>query len=184
MPDRLGGCTSIFTGTGSAPQSTWLRVQLRYTGTATGGGQIWIDGLSQPDWSASADLSNTAPFQLLHLWNDKPSSQTDFDEVRVETTSPPPPPPPPSAPTVTAISPTSGPAAGGTVVTISGTGFSTTAGATTARFGATAATGVSCASTTSCSATSPAGSGTVDVTVTVGGATSATTPADRFRYRR
>ncbi|HTD64816.1 MAG TPA: IPT/TIG domain-containing protein, partial [Verrucomicrobiae bacterium] len=90
--------------------------------------------------------------------------------------------PSPPLPTITSISPTNGPSAGGTVVTITGTGFSTTAGATTARFGSTAATGVSCSSTTSCSATSPAGSGTVDVTVTVGGLTSATSAADRFSY--
>ena len=90
--------------------------------------------------------------------------------------------PPPPLPTVSAITPTSGPAGGGTVVTITGTGFSTTAGATTVRFGATAASGVSCASATSCSATSPAGSGAVDLTVTVGGLTSATSGADVFTY--
>jgi hypothetical protein len=112
----------------------------------------------------------------LQLWNDAIGT-TDFDDVTVRTgqTSVPP-------PTVSAINPTSGPAAGGTVVTITGTGFSTTAGATTVRFGATSATGVSCASTTSCSATSPAGSGAVDVTVTVSGLTSATSAADVFTY--
>ncbi|HYK99546.1 MAG TPA: IPT/TIG domain-containing protein, partial [Candidatus Acidoferrales bacterium] len=88
----------------------------------------------------------------------------------------------PPPPTVTAISPTSGPATGGTAVTITGTGFSTTAGATTVAFGPNAATGVSCATTTSCSATSPAGTGTVDVRVTVGGQTSATSAADQFTY--
>ena len=85
-------------------------------------------------------------------------------------------------PTVTSISPTYGPAGGGTTVTITGTGFSTTAEATTVDFGTTAATGVSCSTTTSCTATSPAGSGTVDVTVTVGGHTSATSSADEFTY--
>ncbi|MGD0320728.1 MAG: DUF4214 domain-containing protein [Acidimicrobiales bacterium] len=85
-------------------------------------------------------------------------------------------------PTVTSISPTYGPAGGGTTVTITGTGFSTTAEATTVDFGTTAATGVSCSTTTSCTATSPAGSGTVDVTVTVGGQTSATSSADEFTY--
>ena len=85
-------------------------------------------------------------------------------------------------PTVTAINPTSGPAAGGTRVAITGTGFDPTAGATTVHFGAGAATGVSCASTTSCTATSPAGNGTTHVTVTAGGLTSATTAADQFIY--
>jgi hypothetical protein len=87
------------------------------------------------------------------------------------------------APTVSSIAPTSGPAAGGTAVTITGTGFSTTSGATTVAFGATAATGVSCATTTSCAATSPAhAAGTVDVKVTVGAQTSATSAADQFTY--
>jgi endoglucanase len=81
---------------------------------------------------------------------------------------------------VSAVSPSNGPAAGGTVVTITGTNFSTTG--ITVAFGAAPATAVSCASTTSCNATSPAGSGAVDVLVTVGGQTSATSPADQFSY--
>ncbi|GAC1569920.1 MAG: hypothetical protein NVS3B18_01590 [Candidatus Dormibacteria bacterium] len=85
-------------------------------------------------------------------------------------------------PTVSSISPTSGPGGGGTTVTVNGTGFSTTAGATTVKFGSNAATGVSCTSTTACSATSPAGGGVVDVTVTVGGSTSAPVSADQFNY--
>ena len=83
------------------------------------------------------------------------------------------------------ISPTSGSTTGGTVVTITGTGFSTTLGATTVNFGlglGTAATDVRCSSTTTCTATSPAGTGTVDVLVTVGSFTSAISPADRFSY--
>ena len=53
--------------------------------------------------------------------------------------------------------PTSGLAAGGTVVTITGIGFSVTPGATQVVFGGAGATAVSSNSTTSCSATSPAG---------------------------
>jgi hypothetical protein len=86
-----------------------------------------------------------------------------------------------SGPSVTSVSPNSGPLAGGTVVTITGTGFSTTG--TTVDFGSVAGTTVTCAVTTSCSAISPAGSaGAVDVTVTTGGATSATGTADKFTY--
>jgi Ricin-type beta-trefoil lectin domain/IPT/TIG domain len=80
-------------------------------------------------------------------------------------------------PVVTGISPASGPAAGGTVVTVTGT--SLTGG--TVAFGPNAATGVSCGAT-SCTATSPAGTGTVDVEVTTTGGTSAPTSADRFSY--
>ncbi|MCL5289261.1 MAG: IPT/TIG domain-containing protein [Acidobacteria bacterium] len=68
------------------------------------------------------------------------------------------------APTVTSVSPTSGPTGGGTAVLITGTGFR--AGATVT-FGATAATGVVVSSATSILATSPAGgAGAVNVIVT------------------
>jgi hypothetical protein len=80
--------------------------------------------------------------------------------------TPPPPPPPPAAtaPTVTAVSPGSATTAGGTAITITGTGFA--AGATV-RFGAAAASSVSVASGTTITAMTPAGSaGAVDVTVT------------------
>jgi len=80
-------------------------------------------------------------------------------------------------PTITAVTPKSGVAA--TKVAISGTGF--VAGATTVRFGPSPATVLSCTAT-ACSVTAPTGTGTVDVTVTSGGLTSATTAADRFTY--
>jgi hypothetical protein len=83
------------------------------------------------------------------------------------------------APVVSSISPTSGPSAGGTSITISGTGFT---GATGVKFGSTAATGYTVDSDTSITATSPAGSGTVDVTVTTSGGTSATGSGDQFTY--
>ncbi|MGH9921002.1 MAG: IPT/TIG domain-containing protein, partial [Nitrososphaerales archaeon] len=84
------------------------------------------------------------------------------------------------APTVSAINPTSGPVAGGSVVTITGTNFATASGATNIDFGSSASSTVSCSSTTSCTATSPAGTGTVDVTVTTAGGT-ATSPV-QFTY--
>jgi hypothetical protein len=80
-------------------------------------------------------------------------------------------------PVVTGVSPSSGPAAGGTPVTVTGTNLT---GGTVA-FGTNAATGVTCGAT-SCTATSPAGTGTVDVEVTTTGGTSAATSADHFTY--
>jgi hypothetical protein len=84
-----------------------------------------------------------------------------------------------AAPTVTGISPTSGPAAGGTLVTITGTGFT---GATAVDFGTNAATGVTVVNATTITADSPPGTGTVDVTVVTPAGTSATSAADRFTY--
>ncbi|WP_280822736.1 putative Ig domain-containing protein [Pseudaminobacter soli (ex Li et al. 2025)] len=82
-------------------------------------------------------------------------------------------------PTVTSISPTSGPAAGGTSVTITGTNL---LGATAVKFGATNATSYTVSSATSITATAPAGVGTVDVTVANGSQISATSAADQFTY--
>lgn len=82
------------------------------------------------------------------------------------------------APTVSSIIPTSGPIGGGTVVTISGTGFLTNP---TVKFGATVATNVS-ATATSITATAPAhAAGKVDVVVTNSDGQSATL-AQAFTY--
>jgi DNA-binding beta-propeller fold protein YncE len=78
-----------------------------------------------------------------------------------------------AGPTLSAVSPSEGPASGNVEVTVTGTGFSTTSGATTIKFGSTAATSVNCTSTTTCTAVEPAGTaGPASVTVTVGGQTS------------
>jgi uncharacterized membrane protein len=69
--------------------------------------------------------------------------------------------------------------AGGTTVVITGSGFT---GATSVSFGSTAGTIASVDSDSQITAISPAGSGTVDVTVTTPGGTSATSPADQFTY--
>jgi hypothetical protein len=86
----------------------------------------------------------------------------------------------PVTPIVTAVSPITGTTAGGTRVTITGTGF---AGATMVDFGTTGATSVAVGSSTSITATSPQEPvGTVDVTVTTAGGTSAISTADQFTY--
>ena len=82
---------------------------------------------------------------------------------------------PPPAPVLTGISPATGPAAGGTPVTLTGSNL---AGGSVA-FGSAAGTNVTCTAS-SCTATSPAGTGTVNVTVTAGGATS---NAEQFTYQ-
>jgi hypothetical protein len=84
-----------------------------------------------------------------------------------------------SVPTVTAITPTSGTTSGGTSVTITGTNF---IGATAVNFGSTSATSFRVNSGTSITAVSPAGTGTVDITVTTAGGTSATSSNDNYSY--
>jgi hypothetical protein len=87
------------------------------------------------------------------------------------------------APTVTAVSPDNGSQAGGTSVTITGTGFERGSG-TVIKFGRVVASNVHCGSRTSCTADSPAASraGSVDVTAAVGSKHSAKTGLDRFTY--
>ncbi|MFD7666239.1 IPT/TIG domain-containing protein [Streptomyces sp. NPDC059788] len=88
-----------------------------------------------------------------------------------------PPPAPPAAPVVTGLNVIGGPSRGGTSVYVLGAHL---AGGTIA-FGDAPAAHVSCGDSF-CSSTSPAGSGTVHVTVTTAGGTSATVDADRFTY--
>jgi len=85
-----------------------------------------------------------------------------------------------SGPTVTSISPASGPTTGGTAVTITGTGFT---GATGVTFGGGAGTGLTVISDTQVQVTAPAhAAGAVDVIVTTTGGASATGPAAQFTY--
>jgi predicted esterase len=87
-----------------------------------------------------------------------------------------------AAPTVSAISPSSGPVAGGTVVTITGTDLT---GATAVTFGGIAGDGVSVLSATQVQATAPAAAsvGSVDVQVTTPGGTSSPAAGARFDYQ-
>jgi acid phosphatase len=79
---------------------------------------------------------------------------------------------PNTAPLISSVSPTSGPASGGTTVTISGTGFAVGA---TVSFGGTAATNVNVVGSTTITAVTPAhASGAVNVVVTNPGGQNAT----------
>lgn len=84
-----------------------------------------------------------------------------------------------SAPTITGISPNNGTVAGGTSVTLTGTGF---IAGSTVKFGATSATNVVIHGLTSITATSPAGTETVGISVNNSNGTTAATPYDQFAY--
>jgi uncharacterized membrane protein len=72
-----------------------------------------------------------------------------------------------------------GSSAGGDTVTITGSGFT---GATSVGFDVTSAAGMTVDSDTQITATSPAGTGTVDITVTTPDGTSPASSADQFTY--
>jgi hypothetical protein len=85
-----------------------------------------------------------------------------------------------AAPTVTGVSPSSGPMAGGTSVVLTGTNFT---GLVSVSFGGIPATAVTVNSATQITATAPASvPGTVDVMVTTQAGPSATSSADQFTY--
>ena len=88
-------------------------------------------------------------------------------------------PPPPPAPAVTGVSPSSGPQAGGTSVTIAGSNLG---GASAVEFGSNSAASFTVSSSTSITATAPPGSGTVDVIVTTPAGSSPAAQADHFTY--
>jgi alpha-tubulin suppressor-like RCC1 family protein len=84
-----------------------------------------------------------------------------------------------AVPTVAAVAPTSGTAAGGTTVTVTGTSYNSVL---SVKFGATAGTGVSVGSPTSLTVVTPTQGGTVDTTVTTAWGTSATSAADQYSF--
>jgi alpha-tubulin suppressor-like RCC1 family protein len=89
------------------------------------------------------------------------------------------------APTIGAVSPANGPAAGGTSVTVSGSGFAIGVGATIFEFGKAQATAVECSSTSSCTLTTPAAkkAGVLDVVAAIGKSKSKKSPpADQYTY--
>jgi IPT/TIG domain len=86
---------------------------------------------------------------------------------------------PTGGPAVTGLAPSSGPGAGGTTVTITGTGL---AGATGAAFGGVAAPSFTADSATQVTAVSPPGTGAAGVTVTTPAGTSPETAAGQFTY--
>jgi hypothetical protein len=160
-----------------------------YTGSQSGGTLVTISGTSFT--GATAVDFGTVPATNVSVVNDSmitADSPAGSGTVSVTVTTPAGTSPAweaqftyvtAAAPTVTAISPTSGPTTGGTVVAITGTSFT---GATAVDFGTMPATNVTVVSDTSITADSPAGTGTVDVTVMTPGGDSATSPADQFTY--
>jgi hypothetical protein len=83
------------------------------------------------------------------------------------------------APTITRVRPLVGPATGGTLVTVHGTGF---AGSVKVRFGPRRATHLHVYSSTRLTVWAPPGTGTVHVHVSAFAGSSKQTPVGLFRY--
>lgn len=82
-------------------------------------------------------------------------------------------------PALTAVTPASGSASGGTTVTITGTNFAFVKAVT---FGPNQASKLTVISPGKIKVTAPAGTGTVDIRVKAAGGTTAIVPADRYTY--
>jgi IPT/TIG domain len=179
------GATWVFTNE-PPPTVTGLGPNL---GPATGGTTVTITGSNfTPATGVMFGSSSAATFRVDSDTQITATSPTGTGAVDVIVTTPAGASTPASvdkftyfaAPTVTAVSPSSGPLGGGTSVTISGTGFT---GATAVEFGLAEASTFTVDSASQITAVSPAGSpGTVDVTVTTPGGPSGNASGDQFAY--
>jgi hypothetical protein len=140
-----GGTSVTITGTGFVSGAT-----VTIGGTDAAGVFVSVTSITATTPAGTAGVKNVVVTNPDTQFGTKTGGFTYYD--------------PALAPTVTAILPVSGPTAGGTSVTITGTNFVTGA---TVTIGGTAATSVAVVSATSITATTPAGTaGAKDVVVT------------------
>ncbi|WP_431952355.1 IPT/TIG domain-containing protein [Actinacidiphila sp. bgisy167] len=152
-----GGTLVTLTGTGLTGATA-----VRFAGTPatsfTVHSTAQITALTPPGTPGGAQVTVTGP--------DGTSNQVTFTYTTAE------------VPAVTALAPTTGPATGGTLVTLTGTGLT---GATAVRFGATPAASFTVHSPTRITAAAPPGTpGGAPVTVTTPGGTSAASTSAYF----
>jgi hypothetical protein len=152
-----GGSAFVFTRSGS----TWTQRQ-QFTPSGTG----WQEELENgaPEFGISVAMSAKGRSVIV--------GASDFESGWASVFA--------SPAAVSSITPTAGPHSGGTSVTITGSSLSE---ASAVYFGSNSAASFHVNSESSVTAVAPAGSGTVDVTVTLPEAgPSATSPADQFTY--
>ena len=141
------------------------------------GGSVGDLGSTTPSFSG-AQFEGISSFTIQYTGTGTGGQNTIFalrDLVLENITSP-------SIPTVSGISPSSGPAAGGTSVVITGTDFGTVSGAAGVRFGSTNASSYTVDSASQITATAPAGTGTQAITVSNVSGTSNAGAASEFTY--
>ncbi len=187
--DGTSSGTAAKVAVGAVPAPTVAKVAPS-KGAAGGGTPVTITGTNLGSASAVTFGGASAPFVVesaTKILAEAPAHAPATVEVAVTTpggTSP------PSlgdhykyVPTVTGLSPASGSHAGGTVVTVTGSGFALGATGTVFHFGTTKGTAVACTATTTCTVTTPAhAAGTVAVKATVNKLSSAKEAGDTFTF--
>jgi hypothetical protein len=162
-PAGGGGTITITATSGSFANATTVNFGTTRQPATVGGGGSWVSATIPPESGSQYQVFITVT---------TPTGTTAAGPTDLFT----------YGPTVTNISPNTGPFAGGTSVTVTGTGFTANSSVS---FGGTAATVTSFNGSTTLIVTAPAGSGTVDVGVTnpaLSNGTSPTSTADHFTY--
>jgi hypothetical protein len=166
-------------------------------GTTTGKADVYLDGVFQ----TTVDLANATAIYQQDVWSthdvtsglhtvqfvrSASSAAGQFlviDAVDVLGSVVDTPPPPPGLPTITSVTSSSGPTAGGASVVIKGTRFTGLSGASAVLFGSTPAASYTVDSASQITAVTPAhSSGRVDVSVTAAGGTSPASAADSYTF--
>ena len=149
------------------------------TATKSCGGLAWnCNGVWQTHWTSKPELYCYADYMAAvasipaNVVNVDPAFVAQAWNINPAVTQKP-------LPQVTSVSPASGVPAGGTRVTVTGSGFTGAAGVA---FGRIQATSFTTNSDTQITVTSPPGTGTDDVVVTTTKGISATSAADQFTY--
>src|SRR5439155_26131562 len=66
-PYSATGSTEIATGAGTAPANTWIKVEIQYTATATGGARLYLNDQTQPAWTVIGDYTRSSNLQRIQL---------------------------------------------------------------------------------------------------------------------
>ena len=85
---RDSGASEVFTGTNSASPGAWVKLEVQYTATSSGGARLLMNGTTQLGWGVSGNYARTTNLQRIQLWSDA-ANTTDVDDVRVATLLPP-----------------------------------------------------------------------------------------------
>jgi len=159
-----GGTSSTITGTGFIAVTGVSYGAIPAT-SFTVNSSSSITAVAPPATSGAVDITVTTASGTSPVWA--------YDVFKYE------------VPTIAGLSPASGPLAGGTSVTVAGSGFAVGSGTTTFKFGKEVASSVQCSSTTSCTFVTPPAkkAGVLEVRAVVGELKSRKTPpADQFTY--